>query len=124
MVKWELRNTKTKKLSAFITKAVKIDNNIWEFQAKNRGYNPRVSHVAKAVGRPNTAKVRQPYYGPMPMDLDAAQKKPNKKQSQKKSNWKKGDKLSKEEREKRFREKLCLYCGKAGHIAKDCKGKT
>lgn len=124
MVKWELRNTKTKKLSAFIAEAIKVDNDIWEFQAKNRGYNPRVSHVAKAASRPNTAKTRQPYYGPMPMDLDAAQRKPSRPKSQKKGNWKKGDKLSKEEREKRFRDKLCLYCGKPGHIAKDCKGKT
>jgi len=29
-------------------------------------------------------------------------------------------KLSPEERERRFREKLCMYCGKPGHIATNC----
>jgi hypothetical protein len=31
--------------------------------------------------------------------------------------------LSKEERERRFKEKLCLYCGKPNHIAKNCRQK-
>jgi len=29
-------------------------------------------------------------------------------------------KLSPEEREHRFREKLCMYCGKPGHVATNC----
>jgi len=29
-------------------------------------------------------------------------------------------KLSPEERERRFREKLCMYCGKPGHVATNC----
>jgi len=29
-------------------------------------------------------------------------------------------KLSLEERERRFKEKLCMYCGKPGHIATNC----
>ena len=31
--------------------------------------------------------------------------------------------LSKEERERRFANKLCLYCGKAGHMARECRAK-
>ncbi len=31
--------------------------------------------------------------------------------------------LSKEERERRFKEKLCLYCGKPNHMAKECRQK-
>jgi hypothetical protein len=31
--------------------------------------------------------------------------------------------LSKEERERHFKEKLCLYCGKPNHIAKNCRQK-
>ena len=34
-----------------------------------------------------------------------------------------GGKLSKEEKEKRFKEKLCFYCGKPNHVAKDCRTK-
>jgi hypothetical protein len=32
--------------------------------------------------------------------------------------------LSKEERKRRFDNKLCLYCGRAGHIARDCWQKS
>ena len=32
-------------------------------------------------------------------------------------------KLTKEERERRFKNKLCLYCGKPNHMAKDCRVK-
>ena len=33
-------------------------------------------------------------------------------------------KLTKEEREFRFKNKLCLYCGKPGHILRECHAKT
>ncbi len=33
-------------------------------------------------------------------------------------------KLTKEEREFRFKNKLCLYCGKPGHILQECRTKT
>ena len=33
-------------------------------------------------------------------------------------------KLSKEEKDKRYREKLCFYCGKPNHTAKECRAKT
>ena len=32
-------------------------------------------------------------------------------------------KLSKEEKDRRYREKLCFYCGKPNHISKDCRTK-
>jgi hypothetical protein len=32
-------------------------------------------------------------------------------------------KISKEEKDRRFKEKLCFYCGKQGHRAKDCRAK-
>ena len=31
-----------------------------------------------------------------------------------------GGKISKEEKDRRFREKLCFYCGKPGHTAREC----
>jgi hypothetical protein len=34
-----------------------------------------------------------------------------------------GGKLSKEEKDRRFKEKLCFYCGKPGHSAKECRTK-
>ena len=33
-------------------------------------------------------------------------------------------KLKKEERERRLREKLCLYCGGAGHMSKECRHRS
>ena len=36
----------------------------------------------------------------------------------------KDGKLKKEERERRLREKLCLYCGGAGHMSKDCRHRS
>src|SRR5690606_28997540 len=45
--------------------------------------------------------------GPEPMDLDAVKPK----------------KLSKEERDQRIKDGVCLYCGKKGHFAKECPAK-
>jgi len=33
-------------------------------------------------------------------------------------------KLSKEEKDRRYKEKLCFYCGKPNHTAKECRTKT
>jgi hypothetical protein len=32
--------------------------------------------------------------------------------------------ITPEERKHRFDNKLCLYCGKAGHVANDCRART
>ena len=34
-----------------------------------------------------------------------------------------GGKISKEEKDRRFKEKLCFYCGKPGHTARECRVK-
>jgi hypothetical protein len=125
-VKWELRNSETKKLADFITEATKVDNDLWEYRTRNQGLGARVGHLGKASQKPNVTRQRQPYYGPMPMDLDSAQKKRGNIQSGKfkgKHRDRTAGKISDKEREKRFKDKLCLYCGKPGHIAKDCKAK-
>ena len=60
----------------------------------NRGYNA------------NTQVPRQPYYGPQPMDLGATR-----------------GPLSKKDKDHRIQNNLCLYCGKPGHKARECKAK-
>ena len=53
---------------------------------------------------------------PEPMDLDAVRTNPAPDARGP------GRKLTKEERDHRFENNLCLYCGKAGHKVKDCYG--
>lgn len=105
------------KLSALIEDAIKIDGRIAEFRAEHRQntFMPQKKQTA------NQTRHRQPYYGPMPMDLDQSNKKKSGPGS-KKTFVKKG-KLSKEEREKRIRNKECLYCGKPGHVMADCRAR-
>ena len=99
------------KVATFIEEAISVDNKLREFREENKG--PRVVTWAKHQHKPNTGKPRF-YGGPMPMDLDNANKKRN--------TFKKGP-LSQAERERRIKNNLCLYCGKEGHIANDCFAK-
>ncbi|TKA44817.1 hypothetical protein B0A49_13660, partial [Cryomyces minteri] len=54
--------------------------------------------------QPRNQQNRQPYYGPEPMDLSATR-----------------GPLSNKDREHRMKNNLCLYCGKPGHRARECK---
>ena len=56
-----------------------------------------------------TKKAKKPWYRPQLMEIDNMQKGRNN--------------ISKKEREHRFKERLCLNCGKAGYMAKACKSK-
>ncbi|ETI26600.1 hypothetical protein G647_10428, partial [Cladophialophora carrionii CBS 160.54] len=121
-IRWELRNNTTRRLADLMAEAIKIDSDLWDFH-KGRQRGSKAVYVAKGTHKPNTPKQREPYYGPMPMDLDAAQKKKgNAKGKSQRGN--KGAKIPKEERERRFKEKLCLYCGKPGHVARNCQSKA
>ena len=105
------------KLSELIEDAIKIDGRITEFRAEYR----QNTFIPQKKPSANQTRHRQPYYGPMPMDLDQSNKKKSGPGS-KKTFVKKG-KLSKEEREKRIRNKECLYCGKPGHVMADCRAR-
>lgn len=100
-------------LDRLIADATKLDNRIMEFKQEKvqRNFLPRGNPAAKRYPA-NVSKPRF-YGGPMPMDLDNANKK---------RNYTKGP-LSKAEKERRIKNSLCLYCGKPGHVANDCTAK-
>lgn len=78
-------------LKEMVETAIRIDNRLYERHLEKKG-----------VWKPNFEK-RNKVRWPQPMELDAT-----------------GGKLRPQERERRFKEKLCFQCGKPGHIARDC----
>jgi transposase InsO family protein len=102
-----------KTLSKMIEQAVKIDNKLYDFTMRKKERNwGNFSNRRTTNYRSNDRRPAQPRsqgysdpYGPRPMELDATQQTA----------------LSKEERERRRRDKLCFRCGKPGHMSKDCK---
>jgi len=111
---------KPNSLAAMITQSQTIDGRIYERRLEKAGKD---NSAFRTNNKPNTSKPKQypkNYYGPMPMDLDQAQRKksyPNKGKFQKRG------KLTQKERDDRIKNKLCLYCGKPGHVAKECRAK-
>jgi hypothetical protein len=99
-------------LQGLIDDATLLDNNISEYKAE-QGQARALPFKRNTSNAPNQAKPRQPYYGPMPMELDQTERKPGKKR------FKKGEKLSQAEKERRFKKGHCTYCDKPGHRAKD-----
>lgn len=98
-------------LGALIDDATAIDNRLMEFKADKGNKGTYIPFRQKA----NTSKPRF-YGGPMPMDLDRAEKKRNFKPKFK-------GPISKAERDRRIKENLCLYCGGSGHSANACTKK-
>ena len=90
-------------LQDLINRAIRIDNRQHERKLEKKGEYR--THSSKQDNKVNT---KSTYYGPMPMELDATRHK---------------GKLSQKDRDHRMRNKLCLYCGKPGHQAKDCRAK-
>jgi hypothetical protein len=89
-------------LQEMIELATKIDNRQYERQLERKG------EYHHGRGKKPQHRPSRPYYGPQPMEIDSTQKYGT---------------LSKQERQRRFKNKLCLYCGKAGHVAKNCRSK-
>jgi len=109
-VRWDIRKEKFDTLSEVIEGAIKAENELREFK------KPQVVRGMFMPQRQAKANISKPrfYGGPMPMDLDNANKKRN--------TFKKGP-ISQTERERRIKNNLCLYCGKEGHIVNDCFAK-
>ena len=89
-------------LHEMIEAATKIDTRLYERKLERKGnYQPR-------FGARTQSRTHRPHYGLQPMELDSTQRHKT---------------LSKQEKERRYKDKLCLYCGKPGHFAKDCRSK-
>jgi len=101
-------------ISKMQEKAIWLDNQMWKQRRIDREKAPQRN-------KPNWGKKRQnPQHddgGPRPMDVDRVQSNP--KSSEKKNFQRKRD----PEQQRRFKEGLCLACGKKGHIKKDCTQK-
>ena len=92
-----------KSLVEAIRTAVACDNRLMERKSDRRNA-PHYNHYQHTHQRTNN--------GPVPMELDAIQQ----------SSRRRGP-LSPEERERRRRLNLCLYCGDAGHNVSECRVK-
>ena len=77
----------------------------------NRLYDRRIERSGNRSASKVSFKLSSESSSPSPMDLDAMKLNENKK-------------LTKEERERRIQNKLCLYCGEAGHRLAQCSRKN
>jgi hypothetical protein len=89
-------------LEELVTQARNLDNN-WRMFAPTRS-NPRGNTRIREVTTTSTEKST---------DIAATQTR--------RTPFKKRGKLTPEERQHRVDNNLCLYCGKGGHVASDCK---
>lgn len=92
-----------KSLSEAIHSAIACDNRIFERKSERRGNNYSQGHLA----------YRQHNSEAIPMEIDSLH------QSERR---RKGP-LTPEERARRRRLNLCMYCGESGHLVKDCRSK-
>lgn len=120
-VKDELvRTDRPNELAPLIEIAIRIDNRLYERQLEKGNRNQPVFYQRYQSNTKRTRPRQQGYYPPggsMPMDLDATKGKGYRKQKFQKS----GRKLSESQRSERMKNNLCLYCGKPGHRARECK---
>lgn len=86
---------------SFINFCIKIDHRLFDRRMEKRGLSQSSFQSKKPSGTSE----------PSPMDLDNLENVKSKK-------------LSKEERQRRFKENLCLYCGEAGHRLSNCPKKS
>jgi hypothetical protein len=93
-------------LESIIEKTIKIDNRLHERDMERKGSYRQFISNGKKHHQPQRSN--RNYYGPQPMEIDNVQKHRG---------------LNPAEREHRMKNKLCLYCGKPGHQAKQCRAK-
>ena len=108
-------------LSEMTETAIRIDNRIYERQMeRNRGRSTSFQPRYKA----NSGKTKKPYPGmyPREMDLDATQHRSHPRTKNGKFKPRQG-KLTQAQRDERKKNDQCMYCGKPGHYAKECKAK-
>lgn len=95
------RGERPEDLEKMIETAITIDNRMYERQLekKNGGGFQAFGGFRQKQSKP----APKPYYGPMPMELDAVNRR---------------EQVSKTEMDRRRQNKLCFKCGQAGHQSK------
>jgi hypothetical protein len=99
-----------KSLTEAISRAVRCDNRLFERRSERQQFmvrsrlEPTYAEVA-ARPLPRQTSYNPPMDSPTPMEIDATQRR---------------GPLSEEEKQRRRRNRLCLYCGGPGHIAINC----
>ena len=99
-----MKSNRPEGIGPLSTLAICIDARLYKRSMKKREqttWNPKFKQQTK--------KVKKPWYGPQLMEIDNMQKGKNN--------------ISKKERKRRFKKRLCLNCGKAGHMTKACRSK-
>jgi Domain of unknown function (DUF4939) len=97
------RTERPDELDKMIDLAITIDDRLYERQLEKRG-GGTANFGGYRTGGTKPQK-SQPYYGPMPMELDAAQRQHQR------------PKPSKQEMDRRRTNKLCFTCGLPGHMS-------
>ena len=110
------RGDKPENLEELIERATSIDERFYErqlergrgFQTQGQGYYQQRNNGYQGQSRNNgyQGQQRRDHYGSQPMDLSATR-----------------GPLSQKDRDHRMKNNLCLYCGKPGHRARECKAK-
>ena len=100
------RGTEPDDINELIERVITLDERFFERSLeKGRGNFQYKGNYSGGYGDYSN-KPTKPYYGPQPMDLSATR-----------------GPLSKKDRDHRMQNNLCLYCGKPGHRARECKAK-
>lgn len=95
----------TNGLENLITASIELDDKLYERSMEKRHWNGKNGFVGdRGPGYAKKGQQGNNYYGPMPMELDATERKPHGKHHGKKTI-------------------KCYACGKIGHMARNCRGK-
>ena len=112
------RIDRPEELQPLIELAIKIDNRNYERQIE-KGQERTATFIPryqKNGGKPRRTPEHYPSDGSMPMDLSTTQHKRGKFKPRK-------GRLSSAQRKERMNKKLCMYCRKSGHYARECSNK-
>jgi hypothetical protein len=93
-------------LAEAISQAVKCDNRLFE-RRQNKRLGPQIRVPLSSPPSTTLALPSNPINNYDPMQIDSIRYRT----------------LTQDEKDRRRREGLCLYCGEEGHLARDCKKK-